>query len=116
MYLKFLPVLQVFLKLRSNGLFSHEFRRRFALFPFIGAGRFDVARGLVNASVVSQGTAVNSWSIKVNGRGQTPPMQLSVHSSSAEIFAKPRDFSISTHHSPQVRTSRFGKAIHDFLS
>ncbi|GBN37529.1 hypothetical protein AVEN_56825-1 [Araneus ventricosus] len=41
------------LKLRSNGLSSQEFRPRFTLFPVIGTGRIDVARGFVSAYVVS---------------------------------------------------------------
>ncbi|GBL74333.1 hypothetical protein AVEN_235314-1 [Araneus ventricosus] len=73
------------LKLRSNGLSFHKFRPRFALFPVLGPGRIDVARGLVSASVVSRVMAVNrSRIIRPDGA------IASVHSSAAEIFAKPR--------------------------
>ncbi|GBM36539.1 hypothetical protein AVEN_46015-1 [Araneus ventricosus] len=71
--------------LRSNGLYFHRFRPRFALFPAVGTGRIDVARGLVSASVVSRGVAVNSSRIK-----ESDGAIVSVHSSAAEIFAKPR--------------------------
>ncbi|GBL86739.1 hypothetical protein AVEN_95988-1 [Araneus ventricosus] len=68
----------------SNGLSSHKFRPRFALFPVVGTGRIDVVRGLVSASVVSSFMAVNSSRIKgLDGA------IASVHSSAAEIFAKP---------------------------
>ncbi|GBN71447.1 hypothetical protein AVEN_130788-1 [Araneus ventricosus] len=66
---------------RSNGLSFHEFRPRFALFPVVGAGRIDVARGPVSSSVVSRVLVVNSSRIKEPA---------SVHSSAAETFAKPR--------------------------
>ncbi|GBN09016.1 hypothetical protein AVEN_90927-1 [Araneus ventricosus] len=59
------------LKLRSYGLFLHEFRPRFVLFPIVGTGRIDAARGLVSASVVSRVIAVNSSHIKGRGSGQT---------------------------------------------
>ncbi|GBL85831.1 hypothetical protein AVEN_63164-1 [Araneus ventricosus] len=61
-------------KLRSNGLSFHEFRLRFALFPVVGIGRIDVARGFVSASVVSRVMAVNRSRIKGKGRYQTAPL------------------------------------------
>ncbi|GBO05868.1 hypothetical protein AVEN_187008-1 [Araneus ventricosus] len=72
-------------KLRSNGPSFHEFRPRFTLFPVVGTGRIDVARGLVSASVVSRIVAANSSRIK----GPDEAI-VSVHSIAAEIFAKPR--------------------------
>ncbi|GBO15059.1 hypothetical protein AVEN_212782-1 [Araneus ventricosus] len=57
-------------KLRSYGLSFLEFRPRFALFPIVGTGRIDVARGFVSASVVSRVMAVNSSHIKGKGNGQ----------------------------------------------
>ncbi|GBN06874.1 hypothetical protein AVEN_231353-1 [Araneus ventricosus] len=37
----------VFLKPRSNDQITHRIFSRFALFPVVGTGRFDVARGLI---------------------------------------------------------------------
>ncbi|GBM54297.1 hypothetical protein AVEN_90479-1 [Araneus ventricosus] len=51
----------------SYDLPFHEFRPRFALFPFFRRGRVYVASGLVSASVVSHVIVVNSSHIK--GRG-----------------------------------------------
>ncbi|GBN87358.1 hypothetical protein AVEN_212857-1 [Araneus ventricosus] len=59
------------LKPRSYGLSFREFRPRFALFPVVGTGRIDVARGLVSASVVSRVMTVNSSHVKGEGSGQT---------------------------------------------
>ncbi|GBM03794.1 RNA-directed DNA polymerase from mobile element jockey [Araneus ventricosus] len=64
------------LKPRSYGLSFHEFRLRFALFPIVGIERIDVARGLVNASVVSRFMAVNSSHIKGRESGQTASLHL----------------------------------------
>ncbi|GBL85409.1 hypothetical protein AVEN_34598-1 [Araneus ventricosus] len=58
------PQINKRVKLRSNCLSFHEFRPRFALFPIVGTGRIDVARGLVSGSVVSRVVVVNSSRIK----------------------------------------------------
>ncbi|GBN99391.1 hypothetical protein AVEN_72217-1 [Araneus ventricosus] len=58
------------LKLPSYGLPFHEFRPRFVLFPIVGTGRIDVARGLVSASVASRVMAVNSSHVKGTRRRQ----------------------------------------------
>ncbi|GBM86870.1 hypothetical protein AVEN_124747-1 [Araneus ventricosus] len=60
------------IKPRSYGLSFHEFRPRFALFPVVGTGRIDVARGLVSTPVVSRVMAVNSSHVKEAENGQTP--------------------------------------------
>ncbi|GBM40522.1 hypothetical protein AVEN_88030-1 [Araneus ventricosus] len=46
-------------KPRTHDQINHRFRLRCALLPVMGTGRFDVARGLARASVVSQLLAVN---------------------------------------------------------
>ncbi|GBM08635.1 hypothetical protein AVEN_52470-1 [Araneus ventricosus] len=51
-------------KPRTHDQITHRFRLRCALLPAIGTGRFDVARGLIRASVVSRLVAVNSSNIK----------------------------------------------------
>ncbi|GBL73088.1 hypothetical protein AVEN_128242-1 [Araneus ventricosus] len=53
-----------YLKPRSHDQITHRFRPRFALFPVVGTGRFDVAWGIVRASVISRSVAVNSSNIK----------------------------------------------------
>ncbi|GBL54176.1 hypothetical protein AVEN_190426-1 [Araneus ventricosus] len=107
----------VIIKLRSYGLFFHEFRPRFVLFPIVGTGRIDVARGLVSASVVSRVIAVNSSHIK--GRGVARQLQcIGSHVRCRYICQATRRWNDatgrnSTDHSPQVRTlsdSRFGQA------
>ncbi|GBN90574.1 hypothetical protein AVEN_149229-1 [Araneus ventricosus] len=72
-------------KLRSNDLSLREFRLRFSLFPVVGTRRNYVARRLVSGSVVSRVVVVNSSRIK----GPDGAIA-SVHSSTDEIFAKPR--------------------------
>ncbi|GBO07488.1 hypothetical protein AVEN_124508-1 [Araneus ventricosus] len=57
-------LLHATLKPRSYGLSFPEFRPRFALFPVVGTGRIDMARGLVSASVVSRVMAVNGSHVK----------------------------------------------------
>ncbi|GBM43297.1 hypothetical protein AVEN_220825-1 [Araneus ventricosus] len=52
------------LKPRTHDQITHRFRLRYALLPAMGTGRFDVARGLVRASVVSRLVAVKSSNIK----------------------------------------------------
>ncbi|GBO20427.1 hypothetical protein AVEN_199582-1 [Araneus ventricosus] len=52
------------LKPRTHDQITHRFRPRCALLTVVGTGRFDVARGLVRASVVSRVVAVNSSNIK----------------------------------------------------
>ncbi|GBM03830.1 hypothetical protein AVEN_231303-1 [Araneus ventricosus] len=59
------------IKLCSYGLSFHEFRPRFVLFPTVGTGKIDVARGLVSAYVVSRVMVVTSSHIKGRGGGQT---------------------------------------------
>ncbi|GBM43524.1 hypothetical protein AVEN_133831-2-1, partial [Araneus ventricosus] len=86
------------------------FRPRLALFPVVGTGRIDVARGVVSASVVFRVLAINISHIK----GPDSAIA-SVHSSAAEIFAKLKRSvcSNSIDHSPQVQTSsdsKFGQA------
>ncbi|GBL97160.1 hypothetical protein AVEN_144603-1 [Araneus ventricosus] len=101
------------LKLSFNGLSFHRFRPRFALFPVVVTGRIHVAGGLISASVVSRVVAVNSSHIK----GPDGAIA-SVHSSTAEIFAKPRAVGTARlfefqDHNPQVQTSndlKFGQA------
>ncbi|GBM35590.1 hypothetical protein AVEN_121040-1 [Araneus ventricosus] len=91
------------MKMRSNGLSFHEFRPRFALFPVVGTGRIDVARGLVSASVVSRVVAVNSSRIK----GPDGAIA-SFLSSSVEIFPKPhsvRTARLFEFHRPQSTTT-----------
>ncbi|GBN96525.1 hypothetical protein AVEN_249872-1 [Araneus ventricosus] len=86
----------------------HDFRPRFALFRIVRTGRIDVPRGLVSASVVSRVVAINSSRIK----GPYGTIA-SVHSSAAEIFAKPRAVGTARlfeFHRPQVRTSNFVQA------
>ncbi|GBM16711.1 hypothetical protein AVEN_217974-1 [Araneus ventricosus] len=60
--------------LRSNVLFFHKFRPRFALLPVVGTGSIDVACGLVSASAGSRVMAVKIPRIKGKGRGQTAPL------------------------------------------
>ncbi|GBN73243.1 hypothetical protein AVEN_267793-1 [Araneus ventricosus] len=55
------------IKPRSYGLSFHEYCPQFALFPIVGTGRIDVARGLVSASVVSRVMAINSSHVKEGG-------------------------------------------------
>ncbi|GBL76823.1 hypothetical protein AVEN_53483-1 [Araneus ventricosus] len=71
---------------QTNGKRIFRFRPRFAFFPVVGTGRIDVARGLVSASVVSRVVAVYS---SHNSKGPDGTIE-SIHSSAAEIFAKPR--------------------------
>ncbi|GBN78061.1 hypothetical protein AVEN_227845-1 [Araneus ventricosus] len=48
--------LRIPVKLRSNDLSFYEFRPKFALFPVVGTGRIDVARGLfLSKTSVSEG-------------------------------------------------------------
>ncbi|GBL74602.1 hypothetical protein AVEN_235509-1 [Araneus ventricosus] len=58
-------MLGVSIKLRSNGLSFHEFRPRFALFPAVGTGRIDVARGLSEGPWWTRGSlgfvSAKSW-------------------------------------------------------
>ncbi|GBO33183.1 hypothetical protein AVEN_85606-1 [Araneus ventricosus] len=97
------------LKQRSYGLSFHELRPRFALFPIVGTGRIDVARGLVSASVDSRIMAVNSSHIK--GRVVARRRQcIRSHERCQEICQATRHVNSatvrnSTAHSPQVRTS-----------
>ncbi|GBN38172.1 hypothetical protein AVEN_160451-1 [Araneus ventricosus] len=79
------PITSESVKLRSNGLYFHRFCPQFALFPVVGKGRIDVARGLVIESVVSRVVGVSSSHIK----GPDGAIA-SVHSNTVGIFAKPR--------------------------
>ncbi|GBN98177.1 hypothetical protein AVEN_8718-1 [Araneus ventricosus] len=75
--------------------------------PFSG---FSPGSRTVSASVVSQVMTVNSS--HVLGRGVTRRRECIRSLSAVERFAKPRDWSEFTDHSPQVRTSsdsRFAK-------
>ncbi|GBN97925.1 hypothetical protein AVEN_87171-1 [Araneus ventricosus] len=101
----------LWVKPRSYDISFHEFRPRFALFPIVGAGRTEMARGLVSTPVASRIMAVNSSHIKGCGSDQTA----SVHPFTRPL---PRDLPSSapfdgmigrnyTEHSQQVRTSRF---------
>ncbi|GBM27969.1 hypothetical protein AVEN_20582-1 [Araneus ventricosus] len=96
-------------KLRSYGLSFHDFRPRFALFPIVGTGRIEVARGLVSASVASHVMAVNSSDVKGGGSSQTA----SVHPFTRVLKRdlpnhaplELRDWSEFHYHSPHARTS-----------
>ncbi|GBM73239.1 hypothetical protein AVEN_94685-1 [Araneus ventricosus] len=106
-------------KPRSYGLFFHEFCPRFALFPVVGRGRIDVARGLVSGSVVSRVMAANSSHIKGGGPARRRQCIRSLERCRRICQATRRGKVVtgrnSTDHSPQVRTlsdSRFCKATH----
>ncbi|GBN67973.1 hypothetical protein AVEN_262664-1 [Araneus ventricosus] len=84
----------------SYGLFFHEFRPRFALFPIVGTVKNDVSPGLVCASVVSRVMAIDISHVK----GGESAQMASVHPFTRAL---PRDLrnhvQNSTGHSLQVQ-------------
>ncbi|GBN91304.1 hypothetical protein AVEN_31561-1 [Araneus ventricosus] len=104
------------LKLSFYGLSFQEIRPRFSLFPIVGTGRIDVARGLPSASIVSCVLEVNSSYVKggvvARRRRCVHPLE---HCQEICQATRRENTAIgwnSTDHSPQVRTSsdsRFAK-------